>query len=391
MRVPRWNVKYTVLSSCSLIWLFNQLNRNIVPPALPVLMIEFNLTKIQSGLLMTVLFITYAGMQFPAGILSDKFGRKTLITLGAIFYSVTTFLTGLSKGFNDFVIYRAATGVADGTNYAPSMSLISEFFPQRKLGKVTAIYMLMPSLSMIIAPIMAAFFIEAVGWRWLFYVCAIPSLIMAAVFWVSVSEPDQTALTKVRMSLTEVLSFPLIILSVLQTLTLMTLFGINTFFMVYLVSRYNVVIAVAGSYFAILSLVTLVSTLLGGLICDKVSARIVIITNTGLLAVLFVLLTALVSSIPQPFLPFIITLAIIFFVQGVTLPASLKYIANITDLSLRGSAYGLANTFGFIGSAIAPALVGYIYDVASFETTFIFFAIIAGISFMLAFTLPKTS
>ena len=51
---------------------------------------------------------------FFAGRLADKFGRRTLLLVAAVFFIVSAWGSGIADGSLEFVIYRILGGLAVG-------------------------------------------------------------------------------------------------------------------------------------------------------------------------------------------------------------------------------------------------------------------------------------
>ena len=65
-------------------WITNYLIR-MAPNALwPPIMAELGLDYTLTGFLSTAFFYAYMGMQFPAGFLGDRFGRKRMLVAGLV-------------------------------------------------------------------------------------------------------------------------------------------------------------------------------------------------------------------------------------------------------------------------------------------------------------------
>ena len=62
-------------------WITNYLVRSALAPVLIPLMQEFSLTYAQAGLLASAFFYAYALMQFPAGYLGDRLGKKRILII----------------------------------------------------------------------------------------------------------------------------------------------------------------------------------------------------------------------------------------------------------------------------------------------------------------------
>ncbi|MBS3778465.1 MAG: MFS transporter, partial [Candidatus Thermoplasmatota archaeon] len=114
----------------------------------------------------TGMWTMYGIMQFPGGVLSDVYGRKIIITLSALFFSIATFLTGFNINAISLIITFSLIGMAAGILPAPSFTMIAELFGPRK-GKALGIHSSIGSLSGF-APLIVPFLALFLGWRYVF-------------------------------------------------------------------------------------------------------------------------------------------------------------------------------------------------------------------------------
>ena len=132
-----------------------------------------------------------------AGALSDKFGRKRLLIFSAALFAGTSLGNALASNFTIFVAWRMLGGVAIGLASNLSPMYIAEVAPAQMRGKLVSINQLT-----IVIGILAAQFINwslvrnlpagatdefiqsswygQTGWRWMFGITAIPSLLFFA-------------------------------------------------------------------------------------------------------------------------------------------------------------------------------------------------------------------
>ncbi|MEO6729792.1 MAG: sugar porter family MFS transporter [Ferruginibacter sp.] len=75
-----------------------------------------------------------------AGILSDKYGRKKMLILSALFFGVSAIGCAFAIGFADLVIYRLIGGLGIGVASMLSPLYISELSPSHKRGRLVALY-----------------------------------------------------------------------------------------------------------------------------------------------------------------------------------------------------------------------------------------------------------
>lgn len=93
------------------------------------------------AILLYILYnIVYAAHAFPAGILSDRFGRRPVVLIGYIAFVAMAILLALSSNIwilvLGFVLYGLSYGMAEGTQRA----LVADFAPPEIKGTVIGAY-----------------------------------------------------------------------------------------------------------------------------------------------------------------------------------------------------------------------------------------------------------
>ena len=129
-----------------------------------------------------------------AGALSDQFGRKRLLIFSAFLFAVTSIGNGLAPTFSIFVAWRMLGGVAIGLASNLSPLYIAEVAPAAMRGRLVAINQLTIVIGILLAQFINWMIVanlepgasdEAIrgswygqyGWRWMFAITAIPSLL----------------------------------------------------------------------------------------------------------------------------------------------------------------------------------------------------------------------
>lgn len=131
------------------------------------------------------------------GMLSDKWGRvKTMVTT-LLVYSGFTGLCGLAQSWVEFTIYRFLVGLGVGGMFGAATTLVAESVPGRvravalgALQALSAVGNMMGSLvSLWVQPGAENFWGDWSGWRVLFFVGILPSLLAAPMLLV-LREPE---------------------------------------------------------------------------------------------------------------------------------------------------------------------------------------------------------
>ena len=129
-----------------------------------------------------------------AGGLSDRFGRKRLLIVAALIFGVTSVGNGLAPSFAAFIAWRMLGGVAIGLASSLSPMYISEIAPAQMRGKLVSINQLTIVIGILLAQYINWFLVRNLpqgasdefirnswfgqqGWRWMFGLTALPSLL----------------------------------------------------------------------------------------------------------------------------------------------------------------------------------------------------------------------
>lgn len=132
-----------------------------------------------------------------SGGLSDRFGRKWLLFLAAVLFAVSSVGTGMAGSFNAFVIWRIVGGVAIGLASNLSPMYISEISPSGMRGRLVSLNQFTIVIGVLLAQVVnlwvaqqfpgwiggvtdktaALAWNETSGWRWMFGVTAVPSVL----------------------------------------------------------------------------------------------------------------------------------------------------------------------------------------------------------------------
>src|SRR3989344_8755911 len=106
--------QWMLLIVLTLINLFNYLDRQIIFPLFHELQIEFGISDVQLGLLGTMFMLVHALTTVPFGMLADRYSRKIIIFAGVVFWSITSFASGLAGSFKALLGIRSPVGILGG-------------------------------------------------------------------------------------------------------------------------------------------------------------------------------------------------------------------------------------------------------------------------------------
>jgi MFS family permease len=170
------------LAILSFINLFNYLDRFLVPALFESLKhSELKLTDAELGSLMSGFLAVYTLAAPVFGALGDRRSRPRLIAFGVGFWSLATALSGFAGSFIGLLTARASVGIGEAAYATIAPSLLSDYFPAERRGRVMAIFFCAipvgSALGYVVGGLMNAHF----GWRPAFFVAGIPGLALAVL------------------------------------------------------------------------------------------------------------------------------------------------------------------------------------------------------------------
>lgn len=108
---------------------------------------ELSLSDFQISLLLGPAFAICFGIcGYPLGWATDRFSRRGVVFGGIIFWSVSTVLTGLAKGFPMLFAARMGVGAGEASLQPAAYSLIADKFPKERMTTALSIFGMGPKV-----------------------------------------------------------------------------------------------------------------------------------------------------------------------------------------------------------------------------------------------------
>jgi len=172
-----WSAHY-ILIICTLLYVINYIDRQVFSVVLQPMKIELGLSDAQCGLAQTIFILGMAIFSFPVAFLVDRWSRNKTIGIMAILWSIFTSLTGLANSFVTLIIPRSLVGVGESGFTAGGVAMVSAAYPHDKRSRVLGIFNIGIPLGAALGMIIGGAISAAMGWRWAFYIFAIPGVFL---------------------------------------------------------------------------------------------------------------------------------------------------------------------------------------------------------------------
>ncbi|MFL9711173.1 multidrug effflux MFS transporter [Methylobacillus pratensis] len=162
-------------------------------PYFPDMEAHFNISQVQAQQSLTVYLISFTVMMLFHGALSDSFGRKPIIIVALIGFTLTSLGCAMTDSFLWLLIYRAIQGLFVGAGMVVGQAIIRDQFDgvvaQKLIAKVTMLFGLAPA----VAPLAGGWMHQYFPWQASFvFLAALGILALAMCFaWLGESLPTE--------------------------------------------------------------------------------------------------------------------------------------------------------------------------------------------------------
>lgn len=193
----RSNLVFVILISCTAAiggFLFG-FDSGVINGTVDALQKSFHSSSVGTGFNVASMLLGCAGGAFLAGTLADRFGRRAIMVVTAIFFTASAWGSGAAGSSVEFVFYRVVGGFAVGAASILCPAYISEVAPAAIRGRLASLQQLAIVLGLFMAflsnyAIAAAaggastpFWMGFEAWKWMFWMELIPSIIfLVALF-----------------------------------------------------------------------------------------------------------------------------------------------------------------------------------------------------------------
>jgi FSR family fosmidomycin resistance protein-like MFS transporter len=358
--------------------LVNDFYSSTLPFLLPALIVAFDLSFFEAGLLTIATSLLSGFLQPVVGYLADIYARRKMtILLGFSAFSLGLIITSSSVSYAMLLAALFVFGLGQATFHAQSTNFITRAFPRAR-GRSMGIHGIGGSIGHFSAPILATLLITALGWRYATSLLVIPGLVIIIFLGYMLSEPPKAQ--KMAKG-TPIISARLLVLTLNIGLIYMAYIGFLAFLPTFLIENGSS-LTQAGLIAATMFFVGVLAQPVGGFIYDRLGGRLMF-ASSSLLAGLGLLFFTLES----PVHPIIFIIIIGAAVQA-TYPVSLAMGSELAKGENVGVSVGFV--FGVSGmlAAFAPALTGYAADSLGLLASFRLLVLLAVLALAVSFFLP---
>ncbi len=375
---------YDILVLTSALWLMVQGLRYLFPPLFETIQEVHDVSNTITGVLFTALLVAYAVVQFPSGLLADRFRRDHVILFGAIGFGAASLVTFLAPGIGLLFVGAVLIGVTTGVHKTVAIPFLSEMYGERK-GLALGVMDTIGQFGGILAPMFVVLILSSVfQWQIVFLIGALVSFGLAAAFYARVSRsigmeatdlPDcgqeieadtsNTSGTEETYAtiFTDTKMVAFLVVAVIVTFAWN---GLTSFLPLYFTQAKELDVGTANLLYSLVFVASFSQAVTGWLSDTLGRVRMIMI----LLSLVVVGIVIMLST------GSVLGLGAAALVTGMGFhgfrPVRDSYLMELIPSSIGGGTLGIARTAMVTIGAFAPAVLGFFSDVIGFRDTILF-------------------
>ncbi|WP_158746297.1 MFS transporter [Acidisphaera sp. L21] len=177
----------------TILYICAQIDKSNIAVAFPGMRADLGLTATELGFAVGMFAWGYLALQIPVGRLTSAWSAKRTIILLGVCWSIVSATTALVQTETQLIVNRLMLGMSEGGILPAIVVVMRGWFTQRERARANLALLGTP-IAAAIGNAVCGLAVSYVGWRLMFVVTAIPSLLWCAVWWWAVEDdPRQSA------------------------------------------------------------------------------------------------------------------------------------------------------------------------------------------------------
>lgn len=175
--------RHRLLTFTTILAVITYLDRVAISSAAPAIRGEMGLDAVQMGWVFSAFTWTYAIFEIPSGWMGDVMGPRKVLTRIVIWWSAFTAATGAAWNFTSLVIFRLLFGMGEAGAFPNTSRSFAKWFPLSERGAAHGWIFMGTRMGGAITPPLVVALMTNFGWRETFYMFGALGVVWAWFWW----------------------------------------------------------------------------------------------------------------------------------------------------------------------------------------------------------------
>ena len=135
------------------------------------------------GNLSAIYFYTYAALQIPIGVLTDRLGARLILTVALVIAAGGSVLLGMAEAVEEAYLGRALVGIGCSVAFVSTLKLVTVWFPANYFASLSGGLMLFGMAGGMGGQAPLAYLLQFITWREALLGAGLAALAIAALVW----------------------------------------------------------------------------------------------------------------------------------------------------------------------------------------------------------------
>ncbi len=157
-------------------------------PAIPTLSEAFSAPVEQVQMSVSIYLLGFSLGQLFYGPVTDSIGRIPVLVFGMGLFTLGSLGCALSQDLDQLLWFRALQAVGGASGSVVMMGMMRDLFGRDEFARAVSFTMLVMALAPLAAPLIGGYLLLVTGWRSIFFVLAVLSLVLMVLLWRTIGE-----------------------------------------------------------------------------------------------------------------------------------------------------------------------------------------------------------